>query len=38
MGVNPVVSNDLYPRQIDNVLLLPWKMFLDQLWSGEIIS
>jgi predicted AAA+ superfamily ATPase len=33
-----VVSNDPYPRQIENVTILPWKMFLDQLWAGEIIS
>lgn len=33
-----VVSNDPYPRQIDNVMVLPWKIFLDQLWAGEIIS
>lgn len=32
-----VVSNDPYPRQIENVTILPWKMFLDQLWAGEII-
>jgi predicted AAA+ superfamily ATPase len=32
-----LVSNDLYPRLIDNVLVLPWKVFLQQLWNGEII-
>jgi uncharacterized protein len=33
-----VVSNDPYPRQIDTITVLPWKIFLDQLWAGEIIS
>lgn len=32
------VSNDPYPRQVDNVVVLPWKIFLDQLWAGEIIT
>jgi predicted AAA+ superfamily ATPase len=32
------VSNDPYPRQLDNVTVLPWKIFLDQLWAGEIIK
>lgn len=33
-----VVSNDPYPRQFDNITVLPWKIFLDQLWAGDIIS
>lgn len=32
-----LVSNDPHPRKIDNVLVLPWKEFLDRLWGGEII-
>lgn len=32
-----IVSNDPYPRQIDNILILPWKEFLEKLWQGEII-
>ena len=32
-----VVSNDPYPRLIDNILILPWKVFLERLWNGEII-
>jgi len=32
-----VVSNDPYPRQIENVMILPWNLFLDKLWAGEII-
>ncbi|MBU0764756.1 MAG: ATP-binding protein [Bacteroidetes bacterium] len=33
-----LVSNDPYPRKTDNILVLPWKTFLTQLWEGEIIS
>lgn len=33
-----VVSNDPYPRKIDDVTVLPWRIFLDQLWSGDIIN
>jgi predicted AAA+ superfamily ATPase len=33
-----LVSNDLYPRMLGNVLVLPWKNFLQQLWNGEIIG
>lgn len=32
-----VVSNELSPRQHENITLLPWRDFLDQLWSGAII-
>jgi predicted AAA+ superfamily ATPase len=32
-----VVSNDPYSRQIEDVTILPWKVFLDKLWAGEII-
>lgn len=32
-----IVSNDPYPRLIDNILILPWKIFLQRLWNGEII-
>ncbi|MCK9448831.1 MAG: ATP-binding protein [Bacteroidales bacterium] len=33
-----LVTNDLYPRQMGNILVLPWKIFLEKLWSGEIIK
>lgn len=33
-----LVSNDPYPRQIDNILVLPWKVFLQSLWDKEIIN
>jgi predicted AAA+ superfamily ATPase len=33
-----LVSNDLHPRMLDNVLVLPWQEFLQQLWSDEIIK
>ena len=33
-----VVSTDPYPRQIDEITVLPWQLFLQQLWEGQIIS
>ena len=33
-----VVSTDQYPRQIDDITVLPWQLFLLQLWTGLIIS
>ncbi len=33
-----LVSNDPLPRQSGNVSILPWKVFLDKLWAGEIID
>jgi predicted AAA+ superfamily ATPase len=33
-----LVTNDPYPRQMDNTLVLPWNIFLQKLWAGEIIS
>jgi predicted AAA+ superfamily ATPase len=33
-----LVSNDPFPRQIADIMILPWKVFLDKLWAGEIIS
>lgn len=32
-----IVSLDKNPRQMNDVLILPWKDFLDRLWSGSII-
>jgi predicted AAA+ superfamily ATPase len=32
-----LVSNDPYPRKTEGIDILPWKIFLDQLWAGEII-
>jgi predicted AAA+ superfamily ATPase len=32
-----LISNDPLPRQVDNILILPWKVFLNRLWNGEII-
>ena len=32
-----LVSNDPRPRKIDDIFILPWKIFLDKLWAGEII-
>lgn len=33
-----LVSNDPQPRRIGNIMVLPWSVFLDKLWSGEIIK
>lgn len=32
-----VVSMDPKPRLVDGISILPWKIFLEKLWSGEII-
>ncbi len=32
-----VVCNESCPRKHGDILLLPWRDFLDQLWSGEIV-
>lgn len=37
-GKKIVVSNDPMPRRINDVHVLPWKIFLEQLWAGNIIS
>jgi predicted AAA+ superfamily ATPase len=33
-----LVSNDPLPRIVDNVQILPWQIFLERLWGGEIIK
>jgi uncharacterized protein len=33
-----LISNDPFPRQMGNVLVLPWNIFLERLWAGEIIT
>lgn len=32
-----VVSRDAFPRQLGDVLVLPWELFLKQLWEGAVI-
>ncbi|TFH48123.1 MAG: AAA family ATPase, partial [Bacteroidia bacterium] len=32
-----LVSNDPSPRKVGDIMILPWKHFLEQLWAGEII-
>jgi predicted AAA+ superfamily ATPase len=32
-----LITNDPLPRLVDNFLILPWKVFLERLWSDEII-
>ncbi|MEI6049125.1 MAG: hypothetical protein WCS03_09535 [Bacteroidota bacterium] len=33
-----IVSTDPYPRQVGNITVLPWQVFLSRLWAGEIIG
>ncbi len=33
-----LITNDPFPRQMGPVLVLPWQVFLQRLWAGEIIS
>lgn len=32
-----IVSTDPYPRRIGNIMVLPWEIFLEKLWGGDII-
>ncbi|MBX7205734.1 MAG: AAA family ATPase [Bacteroidia bacterium] len=32
-----LVCNESLPRRIDNILVLPWKDFLQRLWAGELM-
>lgn len=32
-----LVTNDAFPRQMGDCLVLPWRLFLQKLWAGEII-
>jgi len=33
-----LISNDPSPRKIGDISVMPWKLFLDQLWGGGIIK
>ncbi len=33
-----LISNDPQPRKVGSIMIMPWKAFLDELWSGKIIS
>jgi len=33
-----VVSHEPQPRLVDNILILPWQIFLQRLWAGDIIA
>ena len=33
-----VVSCDPKPRRIGNIDVLPWQVFLDRLWGGDLIA
>lgn len=32
-----VISHERFPRQVGNILILPWREFLERLWAGQII-
>jgi len=32
-----LISNDAFPRQMGDCTVLPWRLFLQRLWAGEII-
>ena len=32
-----LITNDPMPRLVENILILPWKIFLERLWAEEII-
>jgi predicted AAA+ superfamily ATPase len=32
-----LITNDPYPRLVENISILPWNVFLQRLWAGEII-
>ncbi|MFP4520646.1 MAG: ATP-binding protein [Fibrobacterota bacterium] len=34
---NFVVCNEKVPRKSGEILLLPWKEFIDRLWAGEVV-
>ena len=33
-----LVSNDPFPRKIGTIWILPWQVFLQKLWAGDIIA
>jgi predicted AAA+ superfamily ATPase len=33
-----LITNDPFPRLIGNIQILPWNIFLQKLWAGEILS
>jgi uncharacterized protein len=33
-----LVSNDPYPRKINDIDILPWRIFLERLWGEELIK
>jgi predicted AAA+ superfamily ATPase len=33
-----LVSNDISPRKLGNINIVPWRLFLQQLWAGEVIG
>lgn len=31
-----LVSDEPRPREVEGISILPWRIFIDRLWSGEI--
>ena len=31
-----LISDEPLEREVDGILILPWRKFIDQLWSGEL--
>ena len=32
-----LVCNEKYPRTVNSIEIIPWKIFLEKLWGGDII-
>jgi len=33
-----LITNEQYPRLVDDVMIYPWQLFLQKLWAGEMIG
>lgn len=33
-----LVTNDPYPRKVNDIMIMPWRIFLEKLWSRELIK
>jgi hypothetical protein len=38
LTANPPTRSPSTTRQIDDVLVLPWRQFLRRLWQGELLA
>lgn len=37
-GLHYPVSNDPHPRKLGNIMVLPWRLFLQRIWGGEVMQ